>query len=73
MRWSGSGAETAASSKRLNDGGRDKAECGPDQQIHHAAVCPPCQRRRLTRGMEQKGPIRARAQGVTQRRIDRRF
>jgi hypothetical protein len=36
-------AESAASSKRIDDGGRDKAERGkpayrPDQQIHHAAV-----------------------------------
>jgi len=47
MRWSGSRAESAASSKRFSDGGHDKAERGepthsPDQQIHHAAVFPCC-------------------------------
>jgi hypothetical protein len=79
MRWSGSGAETAASSKRLNDGGRDKAECGkpayrPDQHIRHAAVFPRCQRRRLMRGMEQKAPVSKKeprtARGLSDYRVD---
>ena len=46
MRWERELRRSAASSKRLNDGGRDKAERGkpaysPDQQIRHAAVFPP--------------------------------
>src|SRR5205814_2031069 len=40
----------------------DKTERGepthsPDQQLRHAAVFPCCQRRRLIRGIEQKGPV----------------
>jgi len=52
----------AASSKRINDGGRDKAERGklaysPDQQIRHAAVFPSLSATAPHKRVEQKGPV----------------
>src|SRR5204863_8209612 len=57
-----SGGPPPRSAKRLSDGGRDKTEHGEpthglDQQLRYAAVVPCCQRRRLIRGVEQKGPV----------------
>jgi hypothetical protein len=59
----------AASAKHLSDGGGDKTERGepthsPDQQLHHAAVFPCCQRWRLIRGMEQKEPVSKKSPAV---------